>query len=258
MRSRTSPAISAELKTSLLDSVITTVKKTGGTGPSSSAALTTPSTKDTGDTSSPVFSKSPEPPNDAPCGITFKPHNPGSCLRLNSQMLRRSSSRFAASSLFLESTFSVALTGLLNGKHLHLISTLRFSHSLPLSAELKLGLALSGASSSCWKDPGSLANGPMRAVSQVPATPTETTGIGMPNSSMTEASLSREKSALSHGTFPSPHHPPPVLSPSATPATVVPTGSGQEAPTVTGRTGTSIPQPQSRQYLSNPDESVPP
>ena len=94
-----------------------------------------------------------------------------------------------------------------------------------------------GASSSCWKDPESLANGPMRAVSQVPATPTETTGIGMPNSSMTEVSLSREKSALSHGTSPSPHHPPPVLLLSATPATAVSPGPGRAAPTRTGRTG---------------------
>ncbi|WP_309324034.1 GIY-YIG nuclease family protein [Actinomyces stomatis] len=50
---------------------------------------------------------------------------------------------------------------------------------------------------------------------------------------------------------PSPHHPPP-----ATPVTAVSSGNGQEAPMVTGRTWTSIPQSQSQQSLSNPDESI--
>ena len=256
MRSTTSPVISAELKTSLLDSVSTTVKKTGGTGQYSSAVVTTPSTKDTGATSRLVLSRSPALPSAVRYPTTPKHHSPGSSRRLNNQTPRPSSTRSAASSRSSESTFSVALAGLLNGKHPHQISTLRFSHSLPLSAELKPGLALSGTSSSCWKAPASSENGAMRAVSQVPATPTETTGIGMPNSSMTEVSLSREKSALSHGTSPSPHHPPPALSPSATPVTVVPPGSRQGAPMVTGRTGTPIPQPQSQQILSTPDESV--
>ena len=73
---------------------------------------------------------------------------------------------------------------------------------------------------------------------------------------MTGASPSMVSPALSHGTSLSPHHPLPGLSPPVDLATVVPPGSGQAAPTVTGRTGTSIPRPQSQQNLSNPDESV--
>ena len=192
MRSRASPAISGKPRTSPLDSVSTTDKRTGGTGPSSSAAVTTPSTKDTGATSRPGLLKLPTSPSAARYQTTPRHRSPGNSQRPSSPMLRCFSSRFVASSRSSESTFFVALTGALNGKHLHLISTLRFSHSLPLSAELKPGLAVSGTSSSCWKAPASSANGAMRAVRQVPATPTETTGIGMPNSLMTEVSLSRE------------------------------------------------------------------
>lgn len=221
MRSRAFPAISGKPRTSPLDSVSTTDKRTGGTGPSSSAAVTTPSTKDTGATSRPGLLKSPTPPSAARYQTTPRHRSPGSSRRLSSPMLRCFSSRSAAFFRSSESTFSVALTGLLNGKHPRQISTLRFSHSLPLCAKLKPMLALSGTSSSCWKDPASSANGPTPGARQAPADPTNLSALNTPNSSMTEVSLSREKSARSHGTSPSPHHPPPVLSPSATPATAV-------------------------------------
>jgi len=235
--SRASPAISGKPRTSPLDSVSTTDKRTGGTGPSSSAAVTTPSTKDTGATSRPGLLKSPTSPSAARYQTTPRHRSPGNSRRPSSPMLRCFSSRFVASSRSSESTFFVALTGALNGKHLHLISTLRFSHSLPLSTELKPGLALSGASSSCWKDPASSANGPTRGARQVPADPMNPSALNTPNSSMTEVSLSRERSALSHGISPSPRHPPPALLPSATPAMAVSPGPGRAAPTRTGRTG---------------------
>ena len=256
VRSRVSPAISGKPRTSPLDSVSTTARRTGGTGPSSLAVVTIPSTKDTGATLRPGLLKSPTPPSAARFQTTPRHRSPGNSRRPSSPMLRCFSSRSAAFFRSSESTFSVALTGLLNSKHLHQISALRFSHSLPLSAELKLGLALSGTSSSCWKDPTSSANGPTPGAHQPPADPTNPSAPNTPNLSMTEVSRSTERSALSHGISPSPHHPPPALSPSATPATAVSPGPGKAAPTVTGRTGTSIPRPQSQQNLSNPDESV--
>ena len=256
VRSRASPAISGKPRTSPPDSVSTTARRTGGTGQSSSAVVTTPSTKDTGAILKPDLSKSPLQPNAVPCRTMLKLHSPANSRRLSSPMLRYFSSRSAAFFRSLESTFYVALTGLLNSKHLHQISTLRFSHSLPLSAELKPEVALSGTSSSCWKDPASSANGPTRGARQVPADPTNPSAPNTPNSSMTEVSLSRERSELSHGISPSPHHPPPALLPSATPATAVSPGSGQAAPTVTGRTATCPPFPPPQMKLSNPNESV--
>ena len=256
MRSRTSPVISAELKTSLLDSVNTIVKKTGGTGQSSSAVVTTPSTKDTGATSRPGLLKSPTPPSAARYQTTPRHRCPGNSRRPSSPMLRCFSSRSAAFFRSSESTFSVALTGRLNSKHPHQISTLRSSHSLPLSAELKPGLALSETSSSCWKVPASSGNGATRGVLRAPVASTNPTAHDTPSSSMTGVSPLMVSPALSHGISPSPHHPLLGLSQPVALATVVLPGSGQGAPTVTGRTGTSIPQSQSQQNLSTPDESV--
>ena len=256
MRSRTSPVISAELKTSLLDSVSTTARRTGGTGPSSSAAVTIPSTKDTGATLRPGLLKSPTSPSAARFQTTPRHRSPGNSRKLSSPTLRYFSSRSAAFFRSSESTFSVALTGLLNSKHLHQISTLQFSHSLPLSAASKPGLALSGTSSSCWRDPASLANGLTRDARRAPADPTNPTAHDTPSLLMTGALPSMVSPALSHGTSLSPHHPLPGLSPPVDLATVVPPGSGQAAPTVTGRTATCPPFPPPQQNLSNPDESV--
>ena len=192
MRSRASPATSGKLRASPPDSVSTIVKKTGGTGQSSSAVVTIPSTKGTGATSRLVLSKSLTPPSAVRYPTTPRHRSPGSSRRLSSPTLRYSSSRFVASFQSLESTFYVALTGLLTGKHLRRISTPRFSHSSPLSTELKPGLALSGTSSSCWKDPASLANGLTRDARRAPANPMNHSAPTTPNSLMTEVSLSRE------------------------------------------------------------------
>ena len=136
-RSRASHAISGKLRTSPLDSVSTTVKRSGGTGPSSSVAVTTPSMKDTGVTLKPGLSKSPTPPSAVRYPTTPKHRSPGNSRRLSNPMLRYFSSRSAASFLPLESTFSVVLTGFLNGKYLRRISTPRFSRSLYLGSRCR-------------------------------------------------------------------------------------------------------------------------
>ena len=256
MRSRTSPVISAELKTSLLDSVSTTVKKTGGTGQSSSAVVTTPSTKDTGATSKLVLSKSLTLPSAVRYPTTPRHHSPGSSRRLNNQTPRHSSTRSAAFSRSLVSASYAAPRRSPEGNLFPRTSTPLSSRSLSPSGTSMPKPASLGPSSSCWKVPASSGNGPTRGVLRAPVASTNPTAHDTPSLSMTGVSPSMASPALSHGTSLSPHHPLPDLSPLVDLATVVPPGSGQEVPMVTGRTGTSIPRPQSQQNLSNPDESV--
>ena len=164
-RSRTSPAIS-ETEDSLLDSVSTTVKKTGGTEPSSLAAATTPSTKGTGATSRPALSKSLTLPSAVRCPTTSKYRSPANFPRPSSPMPKYSSSRSVASFRSLESTFYVALTGLLNGKHLRRTSTPLFSLSVSLSGTSMPALASLGPSSSCLEGSQASEDGPTKGSSQ--------------------------------------------------------------------------------------------
>lgn len=130
------------------------------------------------------------------------------------------------------------------------------SRSLSPSGTFMPKPASSGTSSSCWKVPASSGNGPTRGVLRAPVTSTNPTAHDTPSLLMTGASPSMVSPALSHETSLSPNHPLPGLSPPVDLATVVPPGSGQAAPTVTGRTATCPPFPPPQMKLSNPDESV--
>lgn len=256
MQSRTSSVISAELKTSLLGSVSTTVKKTGGTRQSSSAVVTTPSMKDTGATLRLVLSKSLALPSAVRCPTTPRHRSPGSSRRLNNQTPKRSSTRSAESSRSLVSASYAVPRRSLEGNLFPRILTPPSSRLLSPSGTFMPKPASSGTSSSCWKVPASSGNGPTRGVLRAPVASTNPTAHDTPSLLMTGASPSMVSPALSHGTSLSPHHPLPGLSPPVDLATVVPPGSGQAAPTVTGRTATCPPFPPPQQILSTPDESV--
>ena len=256
MRSRTSPVISAELRTSLLDSVSTTVRKTGGTGQSSSAVVTTPSTKDTGATLRLVLSKSLALPSAVRCPTTPRHRSPGSSRRLNNQTPKRSSTRSAESSRSSVSASYAAPRRSLEGNLFPRTLTPPSSRSLSPSGTFMPKPASSGTSSSCWKVPASSGNGPTRGVLRAPVASTNPTEHDTPSLLMTGVSPSMVSPARSHGTSLSPHHPLPGLLPPVALATVVLPGSGQGAPMVTGRIGIWTPVPPPQKILSTPDESV--
>ena len=164
MRSRTSPAISGKLRISLLDSVSTTARRTGGTEQSSSAVVTTPSMKGTGATLRPALSKSLTLPSAVHCPTTPKHRNPASFRRHSSQTQRPSLTRSVASSRSSVSASYAAPRLSLKGSLSPRTLTPPSSRSLSPSGTSMPKPASLGPSSSCWRVPASSGNGPIKEV----------------------------------------------------------------------------------------------